>query len=278
MKEETQKESQSGYDRIIKYTGVFGGVQMLTNLITLVKGKLVAWLIGPAGMGIANVFNRALDLVGKTTDLGISFSAVKTIAESKEESASSDVRLKDSLLVVRSWSLWLGIIGTIATFLLAPLFSRWSFEGDYSYTLSFRLLSFVVGFTAVANGERAIMKGTHLLKQLAANQMWIVLATLVIAIPVYFWLGLQGIVPVLVLTALSSMLLTCFFSCKVYPYKVNLFSRKVFQNGTYIVRLGVNYTIAGFFGSGALFLISAYLMDHGSAEDVGYYSEWIYRK
>ncbi|MBR5963977.1 MAG: oligosaccharide flippase family protein [Bacteroidaceae bacterium] len=272
MKEETQKESQSGYDRIIKYTGVFGGVQMLTNLITLVKGKLVAWLIGPAGMGIANVFNRALDLVGKTTDLGISFSAVKTIAENKEESASSDERLKDSLLVVRSWSLWLGIIGTIATFLLAPLFSRWSFEGDYSYTLSFRLLSLVVGFTAVANGERAIMKGTHLLKQLAANQMWIVLATLIIAIPVYFWLGLVGIVPVLVLTALSSMLLTCFFSCKVYPYKVNLFSRKVFQDGTYIVRLGVNYTIAGFFGSGALFLISAYLMDHGSAEDVGYYS------
>ena len=115
MKERKQKESGSGYDRIIKYTGIFGGVQMLSNLITLVKGKLVAWLIGPAGMGIANVFNRALDLVGKTTDLGISFSAVKTIAESKESDTDS-TRLSDSLLVVRSWSLWLGIIGTIATF------------------------------------------------------------------------------------------------------------------------------------------------------------------
>ena len=207
MKERKQKESGSGYDRIIKYTGIFGGVQMLSNLITLVKGKLVAWLIGPAGMGIANVFNRALDLVGKTTDLGISFSAVKTIAESKESDTDS-TRLSDSLLVVRSWSLWLGIIGTIATFLLAPLFSRWSFDGDYSYTLSFRLLSLVVGFTAVANGERAIMKGTHLLKQLASNQMWIVLATLIVAIPLYAWLGLQGIVPVIVLTAFCSMLLT----------------------------------------------------------------------
>lgn len=271
MKERKQKESGSGYDRIIKYTGIFGGVQMLSNLITLVKGKLVAWLIGPAGMGIANVFNRALDLVGKTTDLGISFSAVKTIAESKESDTDS-TRLSDSLLVVRSWSLWLGIIGTIATFFLAPLFSRWSFDGDYSYTLSFRLLSLVVGFTAVANGERAIMKGTHLLKQLASNQMWIVLVTLIVAIPLYAWLGLQGIVPVIVLTAFCSMLLTCFYSCRIYPYKVKFFSPKIFHDGTYIVRLGINYTIAGFFGSGVLFLVSAYLMDHGSAEDVGYYS------
>lgn len=271
MKERKQKESGSGYDRIIKYTGIFGGVQMLSNLITLVKGKLVAWLIGPAGMGIANVFNRALDLVGKTTDLGISFSAVKTIAESKESDTDS-TRLSDSLLVVRSWSLWLGIIGTIATFFLAPLFSRWSFDGDYSYTLSFRLLSLVVGFTAVANGERAIMKGTHLLKQLASNQMWIVLVTLIVAIPLYAWMGLQGIVPVIVLTAFCSMLLTCFYSCRIYPYKVKFFSPEIFHDGTYIVRLGVNYTIAGFFGSGVLFLVSAYLMDHGSAEDVGYYS------
>lgn len=272
MTDEKQRKGKPGYDRIIKYTGVFGGVQMLSNLITVVKGKLVAWLIGPAGMGIVNVFNRALDLVGRTTDLGISFSGVKTIAESMETSDGEETRLADSLLVVRSWSLWLGLIGTLTMFLLAPLFSRWSFDGDYSYTLSFRLLSLVVVFTAVANGERAIMKGTHLLRQLATNQMWMVLATLVVAIPLYAWMGLQGIVPVLVLTAFCSMLLTCACSCRVYPYKVRLFSRKVFRDGTYIVRLGVNYTLAGFFGSGVLFLVSAYLMEHGSAEDVGYYS------
>ena len=175
---EGNRKNESSYDRIIKYTGVFGGVQTLSNLITLVKGKLVAHFIGPAGMGIAYAFNRTIDLVSKTTDLGISFSAVKTISENTAEDAR-----QRQLLIVRSWSLWLGIIGTVACFLLAPLFSRLSFDGDYSYTLSFQLLSLVVGMTSITSGERAIMKGTHLLKQLAANQIWVVLATLVIAAP-----------------------------------------------------------------------------------------------
>ncbi len=267
---EASKKTESGYDRIIKYTGVFGGVQTLSNLITLVKGKLVAHFIGPAGMGIAYAFNRTIDLVSKTTDLGISFSAVKTISESTEENAR-----QRQLLIVRSWSLWLGIIGTVACFLLAPLFSRLSFDGDYSYTLSFQLLSLVVGFTSVTSGERAIMKGTHLLKQLAVNQVWVVLATLVIAAPVYMWLGMRGIVPVLVLTAFSTLVLTCWYSFRVWPYKVNLFSKAVFHEGGYIVRLGINYTLAGFFGTGVLFFVSSYVMEHGSAEDVGFYSNAI---
>ena len=267
--EKTTPGKTTGYDRIIKYTGMFGGVQTLTNLITLVKGKLVAYFIGPAGMGITYAFNRTLDLVSKTTDLGLSFSAVKTIAESDDEGVGYQLK------IVRSWSLWLGIIGTLVCFLLAPLFSRLSFDGDYSYTLSFRLLALVVGCTSVASGERAILKGTHLLRQLAMNQIWVVLATLVIATPVYMWMGMQGIVPVLTLTAVSTTALTCWYSFRAFPYKVSLFSKKIFRDGGYIVRLGFNYTIAGFFGSGALFLISAYMLEQGTAEEVGFYSNAI---
>lgn len=274
MKEPAQKDvkdegrkNESGYDRIIKYTGVFGGVQTLANLITVVKGKLVAHFIGPAGMGIAYAFNRTIDLVSKTTDLGISFSAVKTISES-----TADEARQRQLLIVRSWSLWLGIVGTVACFLLAPLFSRLSFDGDYSYTLSFQLLSLVVGCTSITSGERAIMKGTHLLKQLAANQIWVVLATLLIAAPVYMWLGMRGIVPVLVLTAISTMVLTCWYSFRVWPYRVALFSKSVFHEGGYIVRLGINYTIAGFLGTGVLYFVSTYVMERGTAEDVGFYA------
>lgn len=282
MQEEKQNQTgESGYDRILKYTGVFGGVQTLANLITLVKSKLVAHFIGPAGMGIAYAFNRTIDLVSKTTDLGISFSAVKTIAEKGERALphlpkggeiGTDSSLEQELRVVRSWSLWLGIIGTVVCFLLAPLFSRLSFDGDYGYTLSFRLLAIVVGCTSVTGAERAILKGTHQLKQLAVNQMAVVLATLVVAVPLYMWKGMQGIVPVLVLTAVCTLVLTCACSFRAFPYRVSLFSKQIFTDGSYIVRLGLNYTAAGFLGSGVLFLVSSYMLDHGTAEDVGFYS------
>jgi len=102
-----------------------------------------------------------------------------------------------------------------------------------------------------------------------------VLATLLIAAPVYMWLGMRGIVPVLVLTAISTMALTCWYSFRAWPYRVALFSKSVFHEGGYIVRLGINYTIAGFLGTGVLFFVSSYMMEHGTAEDVGFYSNAI---
>lgn len=278
-KEKREQGQKSSYDRIIKYTGVFGGVQTLVNLITLVKGKLVALFIGPAGMGITYAFNRTIDLVCKTTDLGISFSAVKTIAEKKGQSPNDlaeynlySAPLENEICVVRSWSLWLGLLGSVLCFLMAPLFSRMSFDGDYSYTLSFRLLAVVVGCTSVMGGERAILKGLGQLKQFAMNQIWVVVATLVISTPIYMWKGMQGIVPVLVLTSLCTLAITCSYSFRAYPYRIRLFSKKILLDGSYIIRLGINYTVAGFLGAGSLFLVSSYMLDHGSAEDVGFYS------
>ena len=42
------------YAHIVKYTGVFGGVQMLSILATLVRNKFTALLIGPFGMGLSS--------------------------------------------------------------------------------------------------------------------------------------------------------------------------------------------------------------------------------
>ena len=71
----------TSYDRIVKYTGVFGGVQGLVTLITVVRTKIVSSLLGTTGFGINTIYNNTINQVKSTTDLGISFSAVKKISE-----------------------------------------------------------------------------------------------------------------------------------------------------------------------------------------------------
>ena len=66
-------EQSDAYDRIIKYTGLFGGVQGIVALITVVKTKLVSLFLGPTGFGINESFNRTLNLVKSMTDLGVPF-------------------------------------------------------------------------------------------------------------------------------------------------------------------------------------------------------------
>ena len=71
--------NEKTYDHVLKYTGLFGGVQGLTMLMGVARNKLVALLIGPAGLGFINMYNSVAGLIHQSTNLGLGFSAVKHI-------------------------------------------------------------------------------------------------------------------------------------------------------------------------------------------------------
>ncbi|MBR2397071.1 MAG: polysaccharide biosynthesis C-terminal domain-containing protein, partial [Bacteroidaceae bacterium] len=223
------KRETDSYDRIIKYTGLFGGVQGIVVLINIVRTKLVSMLLGPTGFGITESFNRTLNLVKSTTDLGVPFSAVKTVSECK--SSGADAQLEESVLITRTWAFLTAMGGMLLCLLLAPLFSYWAFEGDWGYTLSFLMLSPMAAFSAITGGETAIMKGTGMLRELAKSQLITVVATLLISIPLLWKFGLQGIAPSLVLVAFASMIITCLYTFRAYPYRVRPFSVKTLKKG-----------------------------------------------
>lgn len=258
------------YDRIIKYTGLFGGVQGIVALITVVKTKLVSLFLGPTGFGINESFNRTLNLVKSMTDLGVPFSAVKNVSECKGN--GDPVLLRESIMVARTWSLVTAAAGMLVCMILSQLFSYWAFEGDRGYTLSFLLLSPLVAFSAINGGETAIMKGTGMLLQLAKSQLITVVVTLCISVPLLWKFRLMGIVPSLVLVSFASMVVTCCYSFRAFPYRVRPFSAAILSKGFGMIRLGVFFTATSFFGAGAFSIIANYLMKYGNAEITGVYS------
>ena len=271
MKQEQDNPTakDSGYNGILKYIGIFGGVQGIVSVITLLKVAIVSHLLGPIGVGITEVYNRAIDLGKKVTDLGISYSAVQAISEQRSEEANS---MRYAIKVVRTWSLWLALFGTLLFFLAAPLLSHWSFDGDPAYTPMFRLLSLTVGCSVLMGGELAALKGARILGRVAWYQLLSAVVMLAVSVPCYYVLGLKGIVPSLLLTAMGLLAVACWHSFKVFPYQVAFFSRKVITDGLYIIRQGINYTLAGFLNSGAFYLISVYIFNRGSEGEAGCYS------
>ena len=271
MKQEQESHitKDSGYNGILKYIGIFGGVQGIVSAITLLKVSIVSRLLGPIGVGITEVYNRSIDLGKKVTDLGISYSAVQAISEQRGE---EDGLMEYAIKVVRSWSLWLALVGTLLFLLASPLLSRWSFDGDVTYTPMFRMLSLTVGCSVLMGGELAVLKGARILGRVAWYQLLSAVVMLGVSVPCYYVLGYSGIVPSLLLTAMGLLAVACWHSFKVFPYRVALFSRKVIVDGLYIIRQGINYTLAGFLNSGAFYLISIYIFNRGSEGEAGCYS------
>ncbi len=262
-------QDRSSYRQIIKATSLFGGVQVITILFGIIRVKFVAVLLGTQGVGIIGLLNSPLQLIASVTGLGISFSAVRDVSEAN---ASNDkFRISRTIISLRRWSWFTGFLGIVVTIGFAPLLSQWSF-GSKEYTWAFIWLSITLLLQAISKGQSAILQGTRRLKQMAKAGVIGSGLGLVTSIPLYYWLGISGIVPALMLTAVASLLLSWYFSRKVVVEKVTLTKRETFISGTNMARLGISMTIAGFIASLSTYILNAFISNQGGVEQVGLYN------
>lgn len=264
----SKEERTDSYSHILKYTGLFGGVQGLGILVGIIRNKFVAVILGPQGMGLVSLFNSTIKLVSDSTNFGISMSAVKRISE--EFDNGDDRQIEHAVNVVRYWSFLTALLGTFLCVVLSPALSRFTFSWN-GHTLHFICLAPIVGLTAITGGELAILKGVRQLKHLAAISVYNMLAALFISVPIYYFFGQKGIVPSLVLMALVQMLLTIVCSYRLYPLNIK-HGKGLFHDGISMIKLGTAFVVAGLFGSGADFLIRSYMNNVTGIETVGLYN------
>ena len=263
-----KKEGNESYQHILKYTGMFGGVQGLNIGLGLVRTKLIALLLGPSGMGLASLFNTTVGFVSQATNLGVSFSAVRHLSSLYDVGDVS--ALAHFVKVVRGWSLLTALLGMLVCVMIGPLLSQTTFAWG-NHSLHFMLLAPAVGMLAITGGETAILKAMRSLGALASVQVLAVVAALVISIPIYYFFGESGIVPVIVLMALATMLLTVRHSYRLVPLQLSG-AKGMLGEGMEMVRLGVAFTLAAVIGSASELFIRSYLNVVGDLDVLGLYN------
>lgn len=264
------KSGQGGiFNRILKYAWVFGSVQMLAMLVTLILNKIKSVWLGPACYGITESMNRNTDVVKNLTNLGIQTVAVPEISRSV---GADEAGLKESILITRSWALLTAMVGMVVCLTLAPFLSLWAFAGDTGYTVGFMFMSLAVAAAAVTGGEMAVLRGTGLMRQVALSQLFASIVSLCLSVPLYWFFKLDGIIPALVLSALGTMTVTCCYSFKAYSYHARPFGGQILRKGFGMIGFGVFFTAAAFLGAWAWSIIAKFLMDKGGQELTGIYS------
>ena len=72
---------------------VIGSAQAVNILISIVRMKVLAVLLGPSGVGLLSIYNSLLEMVKQTAGLGMGSSGVREIASSRgDEATLSQVR------------------------------------------------------------------------------------------------------------------------------------------------------------------------------------------
>ena len=262
-------EEQSSYRQIFKATSLFGGVQVFNILIGIIRVKFVAVLLGTVGVGIIGLFNAPLQLITSITSFGIASSAVRNISES--HNSGDKILLSKTISTLRRWSWFTGLFGSSLTLILAPLLSQWTF-GNHDYTWAFIWLSVTLLLQAISRGQSSILQGTRRLKDMAKAGVVGSALGLITSIPLYYWFGVKGIVPAIIVTAITSLLVSWYFSRKVQIEKNNLKLKETYFFGLDMAKLGVFMTLAGFIGTLSAYILNAYISNEGGVDQVGLYN------
>jgi O-antigen/teichoic acid export membrane protein len=262
-------ETQSSYRKIFKATSLFGGVQVFQILIGIIRNKFVAILLGTAGVGIMGLFNAPLQLILSVTGLGITFSAVRDISEAYE--SQDNIRISQTVTTLVRWSWLAGILGTLVTIVLSPVLSKSTF-GNYDYTWAFIWLSLTMLMQTISNGQKAVIQSTRRLKDLAKASVYGSLFGLFTAVPLYYYFGIKGIVPSLIITALTGLLLSWYFSRKIRVEPVKMSWPETLDSGKNMIKLGLVITVTGIVGFFTGYVLNAFIRSSGGVEQVGLYN------
>ena len=261
-------DQEKNYSHILKYTGIFGGVQGLVILIGLVRNKFMALLLGAGGMGFNALLTSVQNFASQCTNLGISFGAVPRLSEYYEQQRVELVEYY--IQVVRLWSMIAAVLGCLFCVVVSPLINDLSFTWG-NHTLHYAMLGVSVAMIAITGGETAILKATRRLGSLARVQIYTTVASVFLSIPLYYFFRHSGVVPAIVLIAAAGMLVTIGYSYRLYPLKMQ-FNKKQLKNGASMIRLGLAFVIAAAIGSASEMLIRAYLNVEGGLDFVGLYN------
>jgi len=262
-------EEHSSYRQIMKATSLFGGVQAFQIIISVVRSKFIAVLLGPAGMGIASLLNSTLDFIAGSTEFGLATSSVKTIAAAD---ATGNYQKISIVITVLRRLVWLtGLLGTIVTLILSPLLSQITF-GNKDYTLAFIWVSVTLLFRQLSSGQMAILRGTRKIQHLAKANLYGSVLGLIITVPLYFYWGVDGIVPGIITTSVASLALSWFFANKIKTQRVKVSKDRTIAEGKEMLILGFMISLSGTITLGTSYIVRIFISHLGGIEQVGLYN------
>lgn len=252
-----QIQETGSYGQIAKSAGIFAGSQGINMAAGIVRTKVLALLLGPAGVGLVGLYQSIIDVVKSTAGLGLSFSAVKDIAQAT--SSNDEKKLAETVTVTRQLVWWTSVLGTLIMLLLSRPISEYIFN-DQQHVLPISLLSFCVLTGLLSSGQMALLQGSRRLIDMAKASVYSTLVGLVVAVTLYAWLGVNGIVPALMGLSVVSLFFSWFFTRHLRGIKVKMAFKEVGKKGSTMIKLGVSSMLSGLAATTTLMLIKQFIL------------------
>jgi PST family polysaccharide transporter len=260
------------YGQILRSSALIGGSSMINIVIRIIRVKVMALLLGPAGYGLMGLYGSIADLTQNIAGMGINNSGVRQIAEAAGSGEKERIAL--TATVLRRTSFFLGILGAVLLAVFSRQISIVTFGGD-QHTAAVALLSLAVFFNLVSAGQGALIQGMRRISDLAKMGVLGALFGTIMSIPIVYFLREKGVAPSLVAIAMMSIITSWWFSRKVNIQVPAMTFSQVKQEAASLLKLGFAFMASGLLTAGAAYAVNILVLRMVGLGGAGYYqSAW----
>ena len=258
----------TSHREILKSSSIVGGAQAINYVVGLLRTKAVALLLGPSGVGLVGLYVSAIGLVGTFAQFGINESGVREVAAAAGTGNAERVAATAKTLRRICWAS--GIFGWVLTAALAWPLAKWTF-GSPEHAWAIAILGSAVLLDLVSGGQRALLQGVRRIGDLARMQIASAIIATVLSVSVYWWLGQDGILPVIILTALVQLGTSWWFSRRIELAPVQQTWSETWHNSVALFRLGSAFMYGALLAGAVGLAIRALIVRDLGIEAAGIY-------
>jgi antigen flippase len=182
------------FARILRSSALMGGAQVVTLGVAFVRTKVIAQLMGPAGIGLVGVLTAFNGNVSTLAGWGLGSAGVRMIA-----SASADEKAARQA-AVRRFGITLSLLGLLASIVLFLPVAYLTFDSA-RYAAELLIGGMAVPCIIAGTVWTSILQAEGHVKSLAKAQASSALAGLFVGLPLIYYFGTIGIAISLLLAA-----------------------------------------------------------------------------
>lgn len=262
-------EQVTSYRRILKSSSIIGGASVINIVIGLVRTKILAILLGPAGIGLVSLYTGLMQTASTLATMGLGTVGTRQIAEAAEKNDAHALAVVKRAMLVGA--LFLSVMGALLVWLMRDTLAL-HVLGDVKYSGVVAWLSLGVALSVAAASQGAMLQGLRRIGDMARLSVYGSVLNTVLGVALLWQWGQAGLVAYVLIGPLMSLLLGHWYVSrlpKVMPGDIPI--QEMAHQWQTLLRLGIPFMGAGLVGALVNLWIRVEVGNTLGAESLGHF-------
>lgn len=253
---------------ILKATAIMGGSSIVAILLAVIRNKILAILLGPAGIGLIGLLTNLQNTAGTLAGMGTGSSGIKEIAAANgRDDKNMIVSVYHSVFLC---SIFFSTTVAILIYLFRSQVADFSL-GNYLEEEKIVIIAIGAIILALASAQISLLNGLHRITDIARINICQAVFSLIISIILIWLFGQSAIIFIVLSIPCINLVMSSWFVQKIKLPSVRISLLSFFRISKSLLKLGIALMGASLMTTGTQMIVRIIITRKLGIESAGYF-------